>query len=118
MTRQELTEYCLTFPAAYEDYPFDDITDEKRWTVMRHQANKKTFAMIYRRNGKLCINLKCDPVEADYLRQIFVGLTPGWHMNKTHWNTIALGGDVPEDELMKMISKSYDLIKPKVRKSI
>ena len=115
MTRQELIDYCLTLPASYEDYPFDDITDDKRWTVMRHQENKKGFAHIYERNGKLCINLKCDPVEADYLRQIFADLTPGWHMNKTHWNTIILGGDVPEDELLKMISKSYDLIKPKVR---
>ena len=116
MTRQKLINYCLTLPAAYEDYPFEDITDDKRWTVMRHQANKKTFVMIYERNGKLCINLKCDPIEADYLRQIFADLTPGWHMNKTHWNTVTLGGDVPEGELLKMISKSYDLIKPKVRK--
>ena len=66
MTRQELIDYCLTLPAAYEDYPFDDITDDKRWTVMRHQANKKTFAMIYERNDRLCINLKCEPIEADF----------------------------------------------------
>ena len=27
--------------------------------------------LIYERNGKLCINLKCDPIEADFLRQMF-----------------------------------------------
>ena len=52
----------------------------------------------------------------DFLRQAYEDVTPGYHMNKTHWNTIMLGGDVPEDELKRMIERSYDLIKPKVRK--
>ena len=113
MTRQELISFCLTFPSAYEDYPFDGIADAGAWTVMRHRTNKKSFALIYERNGKLCINLKCDPFEADFLRQVFVDVTPAYHMNKVHWNTVALGGDVPEDELKQMVSWSYDLIKPK-----
>jgi len=115
-SRQEIIDFCLTLPAAYEDYPFDKIEDIGVWTVMRHSANKKTFAMIYERHGKLCINLKCDPFEAEFLRQIFVNVTPGYHMNKTHWNTVNIGGDVPDDELRRMIEHSYDLIKPKVRK--
>ena len=116
MIRQELIDFCLTFPATYEDYPFDDITDPGKWTVMRHKTNKKSFALIYERNGKLCVNLKCDPFEADFLRQLFADVTPGYHMNKTHWNTVTLGGDVPDDDLKRMIEQSYDLIKPKVRK--
>jgi predicted DNA-binding protein (MmcQ/YjbR family) len=118
MTRKELIDYCLSLPLAYEDYPFDDISDDKIWTVMRHQINKKSFALIYERNDKLCVNLKCDPIEAEFIRQIFVAVTPGWHMNKNHWNTITLGGDVPNEDLCKMIDKSYDLIKPKARKRI
>jgi len=115
MTKQEIIEYCLTFPAAYEDYPFDSMGEPGSFTVMRHKTNKKSFAMIYERLGKLCVNLKCDPFEADFLRQVFEDVTPGWHMNKTHWNTVTLGGDVPEDEIKRMIARSYDLIKPKVR---
>jgi predicted DNA-binding protein (MmcQ/YjbR family) len=119
MTRQELIDYCLTLPDAYTDYPFEGAeahSDDGRWAMMRHGINKKGFAHIYERNGKLCINLKCDPAEADFLRQVYTDVTPGWHMNKTHWNTVTLGGDVPEDELKNMIESSYDLIKPKVRK--
>ena len=115
-TRQELIDFCLTFPAAYEDYPFDSIADPSRWTVMRHKANRKGFAHIYERNGKLCANLKCDPFEADILRQTYTGVTPAYHMNKTHWNTVTLGGDVPDDELKFMIERSYELIMPKTRK--
>ncbi len=116
MTRHDIIEYCLTMPLAYEDYPFDDITDAGAWTVMRHQANKKSFALIYESGGKLCVNLKCEPVEADFLRQMFADVTPAYHMNKTHWNTVTLGGDVSDDELRRMIERSYDLTKPKVRK--
>jgi len=53
MTRQELIDLCLTFPGAYEDYPFDDITDPGKWAVMRHQGNRKSFVLIYERGGHL-----------------------------------------------------------------
>ena len=71
--------------------------------------------MIFERHGKLCVNLKCDPFESDFLRQTYKDLTPGYHMNKTHWNTVMLGGDVPDEHLQYMIGQSYDLIKPKAR---
>ena len=100
MTRQDLIDHCLSYPGAYEDYPFDDLTaSDHPWTVMRHRGNKKSFAFIYEREGRLCVNLKCDPLEADLLRGAFEDVLPGYHMNKTHWNTVRIGGDVPEEEL-------------------
>ena len=114
MTRQELINRCLTFPTTYEDYPFDDVKDAGAWTVMRHQTNKKSFAFIYERGGRLCVNLKCDPFEADFLRRQYKGVTPAYHMNKTHWNTVTVGFDVPKEEILRQIEKSYDLIKPKI----
>jgi predicted DNA-binding protein (MmcQ/YjbR family) len=119
MTRQEIIEYCLTFPAAYEDYPFAGIPGEGETAVMRHRANKKSFALIMRHNGQLYLNLKCDPFEANFLRQAYCDLIPAWHQNKTHWNTIVVGGDhpcdVPDNEIKRQIGNSYNLIKPKVR---
>ena len=116
-TRQEIIDYCLTFAGAYEDYPFDDIKDIGIWTVMRHGINKKTFAQIYERGGKLCVNLKCAPVEADFLRSAFADVHPAYHMNKTHWNMVIIGGDVPESELRRQIEHSYKLIQPKAKKA-
>ena len=116
MTKQELIDHCLTFPLAYEDYPFDGQaahSDDGTWAVMRHKANNKTFAHIYNRNGKLCVNLKCDPMHSEVLRGAFADIVPGWHMNKTHWNTVYVGGDVPQGELLGLICHSYDLVKPK-----
>jgi len=113
MTRSELIEYCLTFSNVYEDYPFDDVIDESAWAAMRHKSNKKCFAFITNLNGRLCANLKCDPLEADLLRAAFTDVIAGYHMNKSHWNTVYINGDVPESELYRMIENSYDLIKPK-----
>jgi predicted DNA-binding protein (MmcQ/YjbR family) len=115
MNRRELIEYCLTYPDTYEDYPFDDTPDSNvAWTVMRHRMNKKSFAFIYERGG-LCVNLKCEPLRADFLRQIYSGVIPAYHMNKEHWNTILLNSDVPDEELYSMIEHSYRLTMPKLR---
>ena len=115
-TRQDIIDFCLTFPSAYEDYPFAEMTGDESWAAMRHRANKKTFAFINVLHERLAVNLKCDPMEADFLRRAFVDVTPGYHMNKTHWNTVYIGGDVPDEALKGMIANSYDLIKPKGRK--
>ena len=117
MTRQEIIDYCLTYPSVYEDYPFDDPSEPGSWTLMRHKLNRKSFAQIYVRDGWLCVNVKCDPFEADVLRDLFDGLTAGYHMNKEHWNTIFVGSDVPDDELCRQISNSFELTKPKVMRS-
>ena len=118
MNRRELIEYCLTFPDTYEDYPFDDIPDSaEAWAVMRHRLNKKSFAFIYERGG-LCVNLKCKPDRADFFRHIYTGVTPAYHMNKEHWNTVRPDSDVPVDELYSMIEHSYRLTMPKRRKAI
>lgn len=110
MTRQELIDLCLTFPDAYEDYPFDEVKDEHAWTVMRHLGNRKSFAMIFERGG-LTVNLKCDPVRADHLRQLFEGITPAYHMNKVHWSSVDPNADVPEDVLEELIGESWKLTK-------
>lgn len=110
MTKRELIDYCLTYPSALEDYPFDDTS-----AVIRLSGNRKLFALIRERNGAVDINLKCEPMRADYLRSVFESITPGWHMNKAHWNTVTMGGDVPAEELYDLIRHSFELTKPKLR---
>lgn len=112
MTRQEWVGFCLTFPDAYEDYPFDD----DNWTVLRHRSNRKIFAMLYERGGQLFLNVKCEPMRAELLRGAYRDVTPGYHMNKEHWNTVLLGGDVPHDEICDMVAHSYEITRPKQRK--
>jgi len=113
LTKRGLIEFCLTFPGAYEDYPFDDDPGlAQAWAVLRHRVNKKAFAFLYERGGAGNINLKCDPMFADLLRGAYPAVTPTYHMNKVHWNTVRVDGSVPEQEIYTWIGQSYDLIRP------
>ena len=56
------------------------------------------------------ISLKCDPVLAQILRRNHPAITPGYHLNKAHWNTVLLDGSVPTGLVGEMVSNSYDLV--------
>jgi len=109
MTRQELIDFCLSFPDTYEDYPYDKITASNPVTVMRHRGNKKIFVSIYMRQGRLCAFMKCDPMDADFLCGMYQDVERGHY----HWIYVYPGVDIPAEELRRMIGNSYDLIKPK-----
>ena len=78
MEKQTLIAHCLTYPNAVEDYPFanNDLT------IMRHPSGGKWFACIMHLQGKLCINLKCDPVRSEFLRRTYKGVFNWPGMNK------------------------------------
>jgi len=103
VTRQEVIKYFLSKPGAWEDYPFDDITP-----VLK--VGKKMFALIRTESPPLQINLKCDPELSRDLREVYEDITPGYHMNKKHWNTVNIQGSLPEEEIKKLIDLSYDLV--------
>lgn len=102
MDRNELLAYCLTRPAAIEDFPFG--ADVSVLKVMG-----KMFALIPV-NGAASISLKCEPTLAEILRQTYPAVTPGYHLNKKHWNSVAVDGSIPDDEIHDMIDASYDLV--------
>ena len=89
MTKQDVIDYCLSYPETYEDYPFDETT-----TLIRHHENKKMFAIVDHLNGKLQATLKCEPLKAEILRSTYESVVPGYHTNKQHWNTVFVDGDV------------------------
>jgi len=65
------------------------------------------------------VNLKCDPERAIMLREEYDGISPGWHMNKVHWNSVKTSADVDDELLKELIRHSYELIVeslPKKRK--
>ena len=106
MTRNKYIEYLKTIAGASIDTPFDDDGES---IVARHRDTRKWFALIMKLDGKDIVNLKCDPMEADFLRDAYKGVTPAYHMNKTHWNTVYLDSDVPAEEIKRMTDSSYTL---------
>ena len=78
-TREETINYCLTFPYAYEDYPFDDFN----WTVMRRTDTGKGFAWIFERNGLIWINVKNAPDWIQFWRDAYKSVEPAYHLTNT-----------------------------------
>jgi predicted DNA-binding protein (MmcQ/YjbR family) len=103
MNLEQIRKYCSQKAGSYEDFPFDDVT-------MVIKVGKKMYALIGLDDDPLRINLKCDPILAVELRRNYAAVIPGYHMNKTHWNTIILNGSIPDKIIKKMIDDSYDLV--------
>jgi len=121
LTSQQAESYLLSKPETSLYYPFGD-------DVKVFRVKKKMFATIA--DGKtakgaktsddaknhIWMNLKCDPDEAVMLRDIFSAVIPGYHMNKTNWNSIILDGSIPQGEIERMMDNSFKLVVSKMTK--
>ncbi len=103
MDHKAIEEYLLSMPNARLDYPFG-----KEAAV--YKVNDKMFAIIAEGSKPLKISLKCDPQLAEVLREKYESVMPGYHLNKKHWNTILLSGQLPLEEVQGLIVHSYDLV--------
>jgi len=90
-------------PESVEDFPFGP-------DAYVYKIRNKMFALLVESDGVARMNLKCDPAEALFLRDMFDAVLPGYHMNKTHWNTVVLDGSIPRGEIERMIDRSYALV--------
>jgi len=98
---------CLDMPGAYEDFPFGEEAAVYK-VAGRDRSKAKMFGLLMLRSGVVSLNLKCDPALAEQLRNANPQITPGYHMNKKHWNTVTPGLDA---EMMRdLIEDSYDLV--------
>ncbi|MEU8800426.1 MmcQ/YjbR family DNA-binding protein [Spirillospora sp. NPDC048819] len=100
---------CLAKPGSLEDYPFGD-------QVAVFKVAGRMFALVPLDPPPGTVSLKCDPDLATDLRARYAAITPGYHLNKRHWNTVVLDGSVPDEELMDLIDHSYVLVVARLTK--
>jgi predicted DNA-binding protein (MmcQ/YjbR family) len=115
MTHKEVEEYLLSMPNAWLDYPFGkDVAVYKVGAQKDKESGDKTegkmFALVTESKEPVQISLKCDPILAETLREKYETVLPGYHLNKKHWNTMVLTGQLPWDEVQTLIRHSYDLV--------
>lgn len=103
MDFKDIKLYCMSKNGATEDFPFGP-------EPLVIKVGSKMFAIISIKFSKISISLKCDPFVAESLRETHAAITPGYHLNKQHWNTVVIDGSVPEKEIMWMIDHSYELV--------
>ncbi len=121
MTRDDFEALVLDEYGVRADYPFEDdfVTG-----VFRHGDSGRWFAIAMRiPQAKLglegeghidVVNLKCAPEVIESIAGVEPGIFRAYHMNKTHWLTVALDGSCDHESLVWLLGVSYDLTKRKI----
>ena len=102
MDLEKIRSYCLKKKGVTETLPFDEETPV-------YKVMGKMF-LLSNLTPPVSINIKCDPELAVEFRERYEAVTPGFHMNKTHWNTVLLDGTVPDKYIFEWIDMSYNLV--------
>ncbi|MDR2425017.1 MAG: MmcQ/YjbR family DNA-binding protein [Prevotellaceae bacterium] len=111
-----IQDYCLAKNGATEDY-------KEEWDAIRYTVCGKIFALICNDSqGRAVISVKHKPETGEDLREQYADIIPGYHLNKKHWSSVLLSGDVPDQVLKQMLDESYELIfnalSQKIRKAV
>ena len=110
MRLDTILSYCHTLTGTEETFPFGPET-----LVLKVKG--KMYALIDV-ESPTSVNLKCDPEEAIDLRERYDAVRPGFHMNKKHWNTVLLNGEINDGHLKEMIANSYNLVVKSLTKKL
>ena len=103
MDLETIRKYCLEKKSVTESFPFGE-------TTLVFKVLGKIFLLIGLDNFPLQFNVKCDPEKAEELREEYSSVIPAFHMNKKHWNTVILNGQIPLKQIREMIDESYHLV--------
>jgi predicted DNA-binding protein (MmcQ/YjbR family) len=94
----------LQKPGAEKDFKVE-------WQWVRYQVGGKMFAAtLTDGEGHAVVSVKLEPLEGEFLRSQYPDIAPGYYMNKRHWNSIRLDGEVPDDLMRELAEKSYRLV--------
>ena len=103
MDAGRLRDACLGHPGAVHEFPFGPETSV-------FKVHGKIFALSALDRSPLQVSVKCEPELAEQLRNTYPAIRPGYHLNKRHWNTVTLDGDLPDQLVRDLIEDSYDLV--------
>lgn len=107
MEHETVEEYILSMPGAWLDYPFGEGVAVYK---VGPKDSGKMFALIQEGKKPVNLSLKCDPQLAKLLREKYETVMEGYHLNKKHWNTILLTGQLPWEEIQGLIVHSHILV--------
>lgn len=123
MTRLEFESLVLDMYNVRADYPFEEDFETG---VFRHVDSGKWFGIamnipytkiVRGREGSVdVVNLKCAPEVIESIAGIEPGIYRAYHMNKTHWLTVALDGSCDDETISWLLGISYDLTRTKIKR--
>ena len=111
MNAEEIRNYILEKNDVTESFPFGN-------NVLVFKTKGKIFLLLSLDEAAVNFNVKCEPEKAIELRDEYPDvITPGYHMNKKHWNTVLIGTGAPEGQLRELIDHSYELVRASLPKA-
>ena len=102
MNIELLRNHCISKKGVEETFPFDNDT-------LVFKVMGKMFALTSL-SEPLRVNLKCEPEYAITLREQYHEIIAGWHMSKTHWNTVSFLGSLDDKFILELVDHSYDQV--------
>lgn len=103
MDHKVVEDYILSMPNSVREYPFGEGTAV-------YKVGGKMFALMDEKKMPVNLSLKCDPLLAETLRERYETVLPGYHLNKKHWNTLILTGQLPWEDVQDLVVLSYRLV--------
>jgi predicted DNA-binding protein (MmcQ/YjbR family) len=112
VTPQELLDYCLAKPGAWEDEPWDGDVVAK----VGPRERGKIFAFIGAGEA-VGVKAGANREEADeWLARYPDDAAASAYIGRSGWNTLKIGGAIPDDEIEEAIDASYETVVAKLPK--
>ncbi len=106
-SHKSVEEFILSLPNAKLTFPFGEDVSVYKVPV---GSEEKMFALMPEKKSPVNLSLKCDPQLSKILRERYESVMEGYHLNKKHWNTIILSGQLTDGEVRDLILHSYQLV--------
>ncbi len=110
MKPEKLEKHLARLRGSQSSYPFGPA-------ALVFKVMGKMFALLSRQEETPRVTLKCAPPDAEVLVSQFASIAPGYYMNKRHWITISLTGEISDEMLIDLVNGSYDLVFGKLKKA-
>ena len=101
--QERIRKMALAKAWVTEELPFDEQT-------LVYKVAGKMFLLMSTERVPLVLCMKCDPRRAIDLRASYPAITGAFHLNKTHWNAVAIDGSIPWSLVEELVQHSYDLV--------
>jgi predicted DNA-binding protein (MmcQ/YjbR family) len=114
VTTEELLAYCLAKPGAWQDEPWEGDVVAK--------VGDKIFAFLGGADGaRIGVGVKGGSnrdVANEWLARYPDDASVMAYIGRSGWNTLRIGGAIPDDEIRQAIDDSYDLVVAKLPKRL
>lgn len=105
LTAGDVLDHCLGKPGAWQDEPWEGDVVAK--------VGDKIFAFL----GSGSVGLKCGALRAEadeWIRQYPADAHVMAYIGRFGWNTLDLGGTIPDDEVLEAVDASYEQVVAKL----